>query len=895
MTLSVRLAAQRIEEAATLGDFLTEIAARHGRLPALIIKPGFRTRVTTYARLETLALRAGRYLQQRGVKKGDRVLLWAPNMPEWVEVFFACQKIGAIPVPLDVRSAPGFVASIVRQTEPKLAFLSRVTARQAEGLDLPVVLLEGLHAELPEETELLEDVGVEPDGVAEIMFTSGTTGDPKGVMLSHRNILSNVRGTNQVIAIKPTFRLLSLLPLSHVLEQVGGMLAPLSGGARIVYPSSRQPSILFRTMAENRITMLVLVPQALQLFLNGIEREAKRQNKEKALGRLFAIAERVPFPLRRLLFRSVHTRFGGKLDLLICGGAYLDPELANKWELMGVSVLQGYGATETSPIISCDRPGHRKPEAVGEPFPGVEVRIADDGEILARGANIFCGYWGNPQATAAAMEDGWYRTGDLGLLDEGGFLHLKGRKKNIIVLANGQNVFPQDIEAELHRHPEVADGVVVGLMKEGGMVEVHAALLMREPDRAEEVVRATNERLADHQHIQDFTVWPYEDFPRTPKLEVKKQEVIEILQRLEAGEAAEAPRPQEAAPKNPLHGLIAELAPEPGLEIRPESTLGADLGLDSLGRVELLSAIEGELGVYVDETLVSATTTVADLEWILQVSQAPGPANRFVGWPLHPLAAIARELLLQLIIFPFYHLFWRVRVVGRERLNGIQGPVLITPNHHFAAGKFGMDPAAAWMGLPRHMRLRTCTAGEEHAVFDDRANAFFSRLLNAFPISKEGNVRGSLEYIGRLLDLRWSVLIFPEGNLFDGGPLHPFMSGTGLMAVEGDTPIVPMWIQVERRSILQSRKPAQSADAASTASASSPGGSSQASATAMTAAPSRWRGAFTVYIGEPLSFAPGTPYPEATERIEAAVRRLGAAAIRDSSLSQTHSPEGPRS
>ena len=829
----------------TLGGLLSDSARRFPANRALVIKPGVRTRVTTYAELEQLSLRCARFLQVRGIEKGDRVLLWAPNMPQWVALYFGCMKIGAVLVPLDVRSEADFAATIARQTDPKLVVASRLTARFVEELGAPAIQLEQLEALLPAQPGSNEP-GVAPDDLAEIVFTSGTTGDPKGVMLTHRNIVTNVRGTQEVLTIEERFRLLSLLPLSHMFEQTIGMLAPLSGGASIAYPVSRQPTAMFRTLTENRITMMCLVPQALDLFMSAIEREARRQNREAMLARLFGLAERLPMPARRLLFRSIHAKLGGALELLICGGAYLDPALAHRWELMGITVLQGYGATEAAPIIACDRLTQRKPDAVGLPYTGVDVRIDTDGEILAKGPNIFSGYWNNPQATAAVLQDGWYRTGDLGSIDEQGFLHLKGRKKDLIVLANGQNVYPEDIETELDRNPAVSEAVVVGLQKDRGDVEVHAVLLMKESDRAAEAVRTANDRLADHQRVQGFTVWPHDDFPRTHTLKVKKRDVLEELSRLRDGTVPEQASAAPQVAMSPIVRLAAELAAIDASGIMPESRLG-DLGLDSLGRVELLSAIEDELGAYIDESLVSPDTTVGELETMVGEASGTRAETRFVTWPLGPIAAVARELFLQLIIFPLYHLFWRVRAVGQEGIRGIRQPVIVAANHHFGNETFGFDPAALWMALPRELRLKTCTAGEEHAVFDRPIRGFLARLVNAFPLSKSGNVRGSLEYIGRLLDLGWSVLIFPEGKLTLGGPMQPFLGGTGLVAVEGGTPVVPIYVHVERECILQRR-----------------GGP--------------WRGAFTMYIGEPLEFSPGSSPIEATERIEAAVVALEAQA-----------------
>jgi long-chain acyl-CoA synthetase len=842
----------------TLGDFVADVARRFGDAPALVMKPGFRSRVTTYRGLDQIALRVAGLLRLAGVQKGDRVLLWAPNSPEWVAVFFGCHRLGAILVPLDVRSAPDFVATVIARTEPRLAFLSRQTARFGATADLPTILLEELESALPSDPGSTPDPGVRGEDVAQIMFTSGTTGDPKGAVLTHANILSNVRGTGQVLDIKPSFRLLSLLPLSHMLEQTVGMLAPLSGGCRIVYPVSRQPNVLFRTINENQITMLVLVPQALQLFMNAIEREARRQGREGLLQRLFALAERVPMPVRRLLFRSVHAKFGGKLDTVICGGAYLDPALAQRWELMGVTVLQGYGATETSPIVACDRPGQRKPGAVGQAFAGVELRIAPDAEILVRGPNVFQGYWRNPEATAAALEDGWYHTGDLGEIDAQGYLHLKGRKKDLIVLANGQNVYPEDIETELTRHPAIADATVIGRAREGGAMQVHAVLLMREAAQADAAVRETNRRLADHQQIQGFTVWPDEDFPRTHTLKVKKQEVIQRLDALEAGRAAPPPAPPATASDDPLLRLIGQVSGVAPAEIQPERTLGGDLNLDSLGRVELLSAIEEELGAYVDETAVGPDTTVAQLAEMVATQASRGEGMKVVTWPLSRVGVFLRELFLQGLIFPLYHVFWSRRVYGREGIDHLPGPVLFASNHHFPILQgLGGEFAAIWMALPRHLRLRTATAADPDAAFGNPFTAFISHLCNAFPIAKRGNVRESLEYLGRLLDRGWSVLIFPEGEGFPSRPLRPFLGGTGLIAVEARTPVVPVWVQVERRSIVQ-----------------------------LLGGPGRGRGAYSVRFGDPIVFAPGTAPAEATDRIFAAVNALDPALSASGSSSE---------
>jgi long-chain acyl-CoA synthetase len=316
-------------------------------------------------------------------------------------------------------------------------------------------------------------------------------------------------------------------------EQTTGLFTPLSGGASITYVTSLRPDVIFGAMQKHRITNMSCVPQILQLFRAGIEREIRKQGKVAAFERLHGLAGRLPMPVRRILFRSLHQRLGGAFDFFACGGAYLDPDLALWWEALGVKVVQGYGMTEAAPIVACHWVTKRNAQSVGKPAPGVDMKIAEDGEVLVRGDNLSPGYWQNPTATAEAFVDGWYHTGDLGTLDASGWLYLRGRKKNIIVLANGMNVYPEDVEHALLADARVKDAVILGLTRDSD-IEVHAVLLLvkGEEDKGAEILRAANQRLAPHQQIRRHTVWPDESFPLTPTLKVKRGEVAERLAQL---------------------------------------------------------------------------------------------------------------------------------------------------------------------------------------------------------------------------------------------------------------------------------------------------------------------------------------------------------------------------
>ena len=480
----------------TLVEFLELAARRYGPRTALLFKPVFRYKRWTYDELWESAGRMATALQRKGLNKGDRVVIWGPNSPQWVISFFGSMRAGLTVVPLDVRCPADFVDKVAAQTEPKLAFVSRIaTPEFRSSLNVPEVYFEELEREIEDlpEPDLVE---VGPGDLAEIMFTSGTTGDPKGVMLTHRNITSNTWGASQHISGNSSDRLVSILPLSHMFEQVGGLLLVLLAGANVTYLTARQPSVMQRTMRERGVTMLLLVPQGLELVMNGIEREVALRGKESLWKKLMWVSKRLPFSWRRVLFRSVHKKFGGSLGLIVCGAAALDPQLAEKWELLGVKIAQGYGATEASPVITLHERDKTAYDSVGPPIPGVDLRIAEDGEILIRGPNITPGYWNAPERTAEVFEGDWYKTGDLGALDEKGFLRLNGRKKDMIVLPSGQNVFPDDLETVLKRHDAVKDAVVFGVPKGPG-TEVHAAIIGEDAAEIERAVTLTNAQLGE--------------------------------------------------------------------------------------------------------------------------------------------------------------------------------------------------------------------------------------------------------------------------------------------------------------------------------------------------------------------------------------------------------------
>jgi long-chain acyl-CoA synthetase len=508
---------------------------------------------------------------------------------------------------------------------------------------------------------------------------------------------------------------------------------------------------------------------------------------------------------------------------------------------MGVSSLQGYGATETAPVVAFTRIERNKIGTVGEVIPGVEVRIGADGEILVRGPNVFKGYWERPDATAAVLEDGWYHTGDHGILDEEGFLTLQGRKKDMLVMPDGTKVHPDDVEQVLIRDARVRDAAVVGLEKPGGDIQVHAVMILQEGADGDAVVRETNTRLGGHQQIRGFSIWPDDDFPRTPSMKVRKPEVLAWA---EAG-AGSAPPPDAAEPAaaaSAVERLIGQLDGVPQDRIGPDARLSSDLGIDSLGRVELLSLIEEDLGVYIDDGDLDPEETVGALQARVDASAGEAVADEGIyGWPLNPVAGALRIGIQQGIINPLLALFYRRRVRGLEHLEGLTPPVMFTPNHHLHN-----DNAIILCAIPLRLRWKLSVAAALDGIFKSRFRGFMATLIgNAFPLARTGAVRRSLDLLGARLDRGYSVLIYPEGMLTVGGPLQEFKSGTGLVAVHGAVPVVPVKLKVHTPGRIDKET----------------GGTAR-------------RGDVEVVFGKPLRFGIDVDPNQATAEIRAAVEAL---------------------
>ena len=524
----------------TLIDLLDRAVTRYGDRHALGVRhDDGSTTHWTYRELDRHARIASWRLRALDLEPGDRILTWSPSTPELPAAYFGAMHARLVIVPLDLRMSPDAVETIVRASGARHLILGTgrdaPDPREARLTDFPTTTVEALCAEpadddplFPPDWEARQAAWKRPiaSEVFELVFTSGTTGTPKGVTLTHDNVVASIESFHRIVP-PMEHRIVSLLPLSHLLEQAVGLYYALDVGADVLYVRSRNPRVIFDALRDHGVTSMIVVPQILDLFWSAIEREAAKRGRAAMVDRLRAIARHLPPVLRRFVFRSVHAQLGGRFRLFVSSGAFLPPALQQAWEDLGVTVLQGYGATETG-TGTCTTLDDHGPGTVGRTPEGIEMRIADDGEIQFRGRTVFSGYWNAPELTAEAFtDDGWYRTGDLGHLDPDGRLILSGRTKDIIVLPNGFNVYPEDIENAL-RIAGLRDSVVVETAPgriEAVVLEVADEDPAASRARVGAAVKAANATLGPNQRVAGWRLWPAEDFPRTHTLKIKRDPV----------------------------------------------------------------------------------------------------------------------------------------------------------------------------------------------------------------------------------------------------------------------------------------------------------------------------------------------------------------------------------
>lgn len=798
--------ASRLErmERQSVTEFLGNFQ-RHRHECAYVHRRGYRTERWSYGQVAACAFQTARELEVRRVQKGERVLLWGENCAEWVVAWFGCSLRGAVVVPMDDVASPDFARRVVNQVDAKFAVVSRRHAPDLNGL--PLVVMEGLRTEVARHSSNhYESPQIERSDPLEIIFTSGTTAEPKGVVLSHGNVLANIAPLEEEIGkylkyerwVHPV-RFLNLLPLSHVFGQFLGIFLPQLLAGTVIFQDALGPSEVVQTIRRERVSVLVAVPRMLQSLRDKLLRNEEVTGRRDAFARQFERAEGKHFLHRWWMFRQVHRQLGWKFWAMISGGAALDRETEEFWGRLGYAVIQGYGLTETTSLISVNHPFRLGRGSIGKVLPGREVKLADDGEILVRGGGVASGYWNSHEMRPVTDEDGWYRTGDMGALDAEGHLYFKGRKKDVLVSSSGMNVYPEDLEAALRHQPQVRDCVVLGFEREGNAEPCVVLILRDGAGDAAPIIQNANQLLAEYQRIRQWYVWPESDFPRTP---TQKPRLNVIREAVLAKFAAGPPRTTSSGSLEELLGRVTGRR----VALCSDAKLEDDLQLSSLERVELMSALEDRYQVDLSETSFGAARTVGDLERLLAKD---GVASRAIyhypEWALRWPITWVRFTCHYLLVRPAIVLLGRPCVEGRENLREHSGPFLVISNHID-----DVDVGFVQYALPfrlRH-RLATATGGEALEILRtpksgrwwggriyDRLKWFLGvSLLNLFPLPREAGFRNSFAYAGQCVDRGYSVLVFPEGHHTTDGELRPFRAGVGLLTNHLSIPVVPVRI-----------------------------------------------------------------------------------------------------
>jgi long-chain acyl-CoA synthetase len=792
-------------------------------------------------------------------------MLWGRNSAEWVAAFFGCILCGAAAVPMDQGATESFSSRVAALVDAKLTIMDRENAQT--GKQRPRILFDSLRETVRQHSsEPYPSPPLNGDSIAQIIFTSGTTAEPRGVVISHGNILATLEpleGGMQPYLKWERFvhplRFLNLAPVSHVFGQFLGVWIPPLLGACVYFQDSLNPSEIASTIRRERISLLIAVPRVLEALQGKMERDLEQEGALRKFRSDFKDAERDKFLRRMWRFRNLHRRFGWKFWAVISGGATLDPETEKFWSRTGFAAIQGYGLTETTSLVTANHPFRIGPGSIGKVLKGREVKLDESGEILVRGKNIAAGYWeggGIHPVSANAEDAGWFRTGDLGRLDADGNLYFKGRKKNVIVTAAGMNVFPEDLEALLRREPEVKDCTVVGVER-GGNAEPCAVLLLRDEKRVKQprhvagIIARVNESLAEYQRMRSWFLWPEADFPRTS---TGKPKLAEIRAAVEMQWGNSRSGENKGAANGGILELIARL--QSGNHPAGENTnLENDLQLSSLDRVELMSALEDRYQVDLDETRFTSAKTVGELETLVRGSSPAKSGFVFPRWAQRwPLTWI-RTFFYYLLTWPATHLMAHPRVLGRENLRDVKGPVIVISNHLIY-----LDVGFVLAALPRRLRRRLAVAMGGERLAEMRLpprELFFAKrwlqrlnyflvvsLFNVFPLPKKSGIRESFRFAGELADRGWNILIFPEGDLTPDGKLQAFRAGIGLLASDLKIPVVPMRIDGayeirEARSLFN--RP----------------------------------GRVCVYIGKPVEFPAGSDPQEITKVLQKCVAELG--------------------
>ncbi len=862
----------------TFYDRFVECAERWPQNVAVEIQVPDGIESHTYAELRRMAESFGAWLVGRGIEPGARLAILADNDPRWVAAYLGIIAAGGAAVPLDTAYHADQIAKLLRDSGSSLIISDSkhldVAREAAAGSEIAVVLtaagllptrqpgpvlseIEGATVPTPADADFdsifaqtrggFKPVPRQPDDLASLLYTSGTTADPKGVMLTHGNLLGEAEAVFAWAHVGPEDAILGVLPLFHVLSQMANLLLPLIAGARVVYLSTLNTTELLRALRERNITIFAVVPQFFYLIHERILKEVQQKGRATrfvigGMKRMTVLCRALGFNPGRFFFRRIHDLFGPDMRYLVTGGSRFDPQIGRGFYELGIDVLQAYGLTEASGGAFANPTDGNVIGSVGKPLQGVEAKIVDpqasddgspaSGEIIMRGPIVMKGYWRRPDATAEVLKDGWLHTGDLGYFDARGNLFITGRKKDVIILANGKNVYPEEIEAHYLQSPFIKEICVMGIEGAAGSEKLYAVIVpnfevlrQRKVVNAKEVIRFDVEglsaKLASTKRIGSYEIWQ-EDLPRTTTRKLKR---FEIEKRVRAGmekrrTGVSDPHGPELTAARPLTPeetswleqpnvqqalkVIREFSPSGSENIRPGDNLELDLGLDSMRRVELLVAVEQALGGDVDESQLSDIYTVRELVDTVRASAASGKSSgkpHFAGWsavlredPTDPdvLAITKPRPITDRVIYlltRLIRLVWRIRSrIDIEGLENVprQGAYLLCSNHQSF-----IDPLILLAVLPWGVIVRLFAVGTSE-IFGSGFMLRVARIMRVVVVDPDANLVPAMRAGAFGLRHGLGLVFYPEGERSIDGTPKTFKKGAAILSIHLQVPIVPI-------------------------------------------------------------------------------------------------------
>ncbi|WP_203473271.1 AMP-binding protein [Dissulfurispira thermophila] len=773
----------------------------------------------TYGEFYALANNIASFLISNGIYKGDRIAIVSENRPEWCASYMAILMCGGIAIPIDMQLGSDEIKNLLVDSETKIIFYSSMTGanvlKAIEGIDIKGINLDTTpftHSHI----HSFVCSSASPDDIASIIYTSGTTGKPKGVMLTHKNFCSNADAVIQAKVVTHDDNVLSILPLHHTYPFMCTFLVPLFAGAAITFTPGLKAADLVSAIKDKNVTIVVAVPRLLEIIRDGIFLKIKGKKIFSRIilwmMKLCGIA-RMKFGINmgKAVFKSIHERFG-KLKFFASGGARLEPSVMKDLEAIGFTVLEGYGLTETSPIVTFNPPDKRKIGSTGRPLFNVDIKIGDDGEIMVRGPMVMKGYYRNQTATADAIRDGWLLTGDTGYLDKDGYLFITGRKKEVIVLSSGKNVYPEDVEAFYTSIPLIKEICITEL--EG---QLHAVvvpdfeyarkyLIGNISEALKWEINEVSMKLPEYMRIKGYTVYSGQ-LPRTALGKIKRFVIKDILKtEVKERERGEDKTLLKDEVSRRIVDCIKAVMTEP-IMIQSSDNLELDLGFDSLKRIELISSLESAFSVSLPETFAAEVQTVDDIIIRLKelVSREGIRGGGLVSWK----DILEKELLkedrekigfyynkwellityiVRLIQVILFKLIFKLQVYGKEHIPD-KCPFIIAPNHVSFLDGFVIASSVPYKTFNDLYFLGF------QKYFTGRFRSWFAKIAHVIPIDPEIYLNKAMQMSAHVLKNKKALCIFPEGGRSFDGRLMEFKKGIGVLAVEMGISVVPVFIK----------------------------------------------------------------------------------------------------